>query len=113
MSEPAQFQQVRDDPFVHWVVMIAAVVLGFVLASVHWLGLVAAGILIGLVTTSFKRGLMAALGFGFLVLAVWFLRLALGGSLGKVLATGQFLGIAILVGLCAPLLGSLVRGIVE
>lgn len=104
--------RIRRDPFVHWVALTVAVVAGTAFAGLHWLGLVAGGALVGLVATSVRRGLMAGLGFGVFVLVVWTGRLAVGGTLGKVIATGDFFGIAVLIGLIGPLLGSLVRGIV-
>lgn len=112
MSLPGPLARVREDPLVHWPVSLLAVVVGLVLASLHWSGLVAAGALVGLVATSFRRALLSGVGFGAFALAVWAARLALAGALGAVLATGQFVVLAVLIGLGAPLLGSLVRGIV-
>lgn len=107
----APLARLRTDPFVHWLGLLAATALGIGLATVHWLGLVAGGALVGLVATSLKRALLAGLGFGVTVLVGWLGSLAAIGVLGKVLATGQFVLIAVLVGLAAPLLGSLVRGV--
>lgn len=90
---------------------VLAVVVGVALASVHWLGLVAGGALVGLVATSLKRALLAGLGFGVTALTVWVGYLAATGVLGNVLATGQFVWIAVAVGLIGPLVGSLLRGV--
>lgn len=105
-------QRVRTDPFVHWVALLLTTGVGLSLASIHWLGLVAGGALVGLVAPSLKRALLAGLAFGVTALLVWLVVLATNGVLGKVLATGQFFGIAVLIGVLAPLLGSLVRGVV-
>jgi hypothetical protein len=104
--------RIRTDPFVHWVALVAAVVVGLALGNVHWIGLVAGGALVGLVATTLKRALLAGLGFGITVLLVWAGWLVVNGVFGKVLATGQFVGIAVAVGIVAPLLGSLLRGVV-
>ena len=111
MSLTATIGRVRTDPFVHWVAVLAATALGLGLASLHWLGLVAGGALVGLVATSLKRALLAGLGFGVTVLTVWVGYLAATGVLGNVLATGQFVWIAVAVGLIGPLVGSLLRGV--
>lgn len=110
-SAPGPLRRVREDPVVHWLVLLAVTAIGLGLATVHWLGLVAAGALVGLVATSFRRALLAGVGFGAFALAVWLGRLAIEGSLGDVLATGEFVLIAVVVGVAGPVLGSLVRGI--
>lgn len=111
MSLSATVGRVRTDPLVHWVAVLVATALGLGLASLHWLGLVAGGALVGLVATSLKRALLAGLGFGVTALTVWFGYLAATGVLGKVLATGQFVWIAVAIGLIGPLVGSLFRGV--
>lgn len=102
----------REEPQYHWLGLIAAVSFGLVLSSVHWLGLVAGGAFVGIVSTSFKRAVLAGLGFGVFVVVAWVGLAVAGGVLGKVLATGQLAGITVAIGLVAPVLGSLVRGIV-
>jgi hypothetical protein len=104
--------RIRTDPFVHWIALVVALLVGLALASVHWIGLVAGGALVGLVATTLKRALLAGLGFGVTVVFVWLGLLVFNGVLGKVLATGQFVWIAVAVGVVAPLLGSLLRGVV-
>ncbi|MXR51146.1 hypothetical protein GRX03_05935 [Halovenus sp. WSH3] len=107
----AVLARLRTDPFVHWLGLVVATAIGLGLATVHWLGLVAGGALVGLVATSLRRALLAGLGFGVTALAVWFGYLAAIGALWAVLATGQLLLIAVAVGVAAPLVGSLVRGV--
>lgn len=111
-SSPAPLARLREDPLVHWLALLLAITVGLGLSTLHWLGLVAAGALVGLLATSFRRALLAGFGFGALALAVWFARHAVAGSLDAVLATGEFVLIAVAAGFVGPLLGSLVRGIV-
>jgi hypothetical protein len=110
-SSGGSLVRLRQDPLVHWLALLLATAVGIGLATIHWLGLVAAGALVGLVTTSFRRALLAGVGFGAFALAVWLARHAVAGSLGAVLATGEFVLIALAVGFAGPVLGSLVRGI--
>lgn len=111
-GSPPGLARLREDPLVHWLALLVAVTVGIWLAAVHWLGLVAAGALVGLVAASLRRALLAGVGFGAFAIAVWLTRHAVAGTLGAVLATGEFVLIAVAIGLAAPLLGSLVRGIV-
>lgn len=104
--------RLRETPRYHWLGLVAACLAGLVLASVHWLGLVAGGALVGLVATTLRRALLAGLGFGVLVLLTWGAILLWHGSLGGVLATGMLAGLGVAIALAAPVLGSLVRGIV-
>jgi hypothetical protein len=102
----------REEPQYHWLGVTAAIAFGLVFASVHWLGLVVGGALVGIVATSLRRAVLAGFGFGLLAVAVWAGLAVSGGALGKVLATGQLAGITVAIGLLSPVLGSLVRGIV-
>ena len=104
--------RLRETPRYHWLWLVAACLAGFVLASVHWIGLVAGGALVGLVSTTLRRALLAGLGFGVLVLVAWAGLLVWHGSLDGVLATGMLAGLGAAIALVAPVLGSLVRGIV-
>lgn len=112
MSTTESLTRLRTEPLAHWVGLLLCTLLGLGLASVHWLGLVAGGALVGLVTTSFRRALLAGLGFGVVVVLVWSLLLLFGGALGKIVATGQLWYISVLIGIGGPVLGSLVRGII-
>jgi len=107
-----QLRRIREEPVPHWVALVAAVVVGLALSTVHWLGLVAGGALVGLVATSLRRALVAALGFGVLVVLVWAALLALSGSLGKVLVMGEIAGLGVAIALAAPVVGSLARGVI-
>jgi hypothetical protein len=104
--------RLRETPRYHWLGLVAACLAGLVLASVHPVGLVAGGALVGLVSTTLRRAVLAGLGFGVLVLVAWAGLLVWHGSLGGVLATGQFVALGAAMALGGPLLGSLVRGVV-
>jgi len=111
-SPGGRLARLRDDSRVHWVALAVACLIGLVAATVHWLGLVLGGAMVGLVAASLRRALLAALGFGALVLTAWGGRLALSGSLGAAVAVGEFTVLAVAMAFGLPLVGSLVRGIV-
>lgn len=108
----AQLTRVRKDPHRHWIALVVSIGIGLVLASVHWLGLVVGGALVGLVSTSLVRALFAGIGFGLLVLLVWTASLWITGSLSRVLEMGEFGLVAVAIALVAPAVGSLLRGVV-
>jgi hypothetical protein len=105
-------RQVRERPLYHWIAVLVSCLLGLILATVHWLGLVAGGALVGLVATTFKRAVLAGVGFGLLVLVVWAGLFVAGGAFGKVLAMGQITALGVAMGVVLPVLGSLLRGVV-
>lgn len=105
-------RRVRTEPQAHWVAVVVAAAVGLVLASLHWVGLVVGGGLVALTATSLKRGLLAGLGFGVLVVFVWAVRFLVGGVLSEVLAMGQISAIAVAMALVLSVLGSLLRGVV-
>lgn len=112
MIDRNPFRRVREDPVLHWFSLLVAVVLGLGLSAVHWVGLVAGGALVGLVSTTLRRALLSGLGFGVAVILVWLTSLGLAGSLGNVLAMGELTAIGVLVALVCPVIGSLLRGVV-
>lgn len=105
-------RSLREDPGIHWFAVILALLAGLGLASVHWLGLVAGGALVGVLAHSLRRALLAGLGFGVLVVFVWGLLFVSVGTFGKVVAMGELAGLGILIALVLPVFGSLVRGVV-
>jgi len=108
----SQLARIRTEPRAHWVALVVAIALGLAAASVHWLGLVVGGALVGLVTTGLKRALLAGLGFGVLAVLAWLGSLLIAGSLGDVLGMGLFPWLGVGIGIAAPALGSLLRGVV-
>jgi len=108
----AVLDRIRTEPRTHWIALVAAIVLGLAAATVHWIGLVLAGALVGLVSQSLRRALLAGFGFGVLAVLVWMGSLAWAGALGKVLNTGLFGLLSVGIGILVPTFGSLVRGVV-
>ena len=88
-----------------------ALVVGVVLATVHWAGLLVGGALVGLSQPTLRRALAAGLGFGVVVLGVTAVRLALAGTLEEVLATWPVVGVGVAIALVAGPVGALARGL--
>lgn len=108
----ARLATIRADDRHRVAVVAVGLVLGLGLGAVHWLGLVLGGAVVALPARTVPRGIAAGVGLGVLELAVFGGLLAAQGALGPALETGTVGGVAVAVGLVAPVLGSLVRGIV-
>ncbi|SFC06436.1 hypothetical protein SAMN05444422_10490 [Halobiforma haloterrestris] len=100
-------ERVRTDSTVHAVALLAAVAVGLALSWLHWLGLIAAGALVGLVSPTTKRAVLGGLGFGVLVLAVF--AATLGDSAAVAAGTTPIVYVAVGAALGLPVFGSLVR----
>ena len=98
----------RAHPRDRWLALAGAALLGLALAWLHWTGLVVAGVLLGVVSRTLWRGLIAAFGFGVLVLVVF--AATLGGAVGEVLAMTPAVYLTVAAALGLPVFGSLVRG---
>ena len=90
--------------------LAVGVVLGLVAATVHWVGLVAGGALVGLSQRSLSRALLAGLGFGLLVLGVFFVVTPVVP--GDLLVLAPLSSITVGLALVAPVWGALARAIV-
>lgn len=90
----------------------AAIVVGLLLAWVHWLGVFVGAALVALPTRSWPRGILAGFGFGVLAWLVFAASLALAGTLGPYLGTMPLLAISVASPVTLGLLGGLVRGVV-
>lgn len=107
---PAALADLRADDNRRRAALVTAALVGLLAAAVHWLGLVLAGALVGLVSEDLPRALAGGLAVGVLVLAVHV-------SASPVMGPGEFVALApaayVSVGaaLVAPLWGSLVRGV--
>ncbi len=117
MPEPAQrvsslLTQLRETPRYHWLALVVGCVVGLVAASLHWIGLVVGGALVGVVAANVRRAVLAGAGFGILVLLVWGALLWTAGTFGQATAMGDFTLLAVAIALGLPILGSLVRGTV-
>lgn len=110
-TETALLTLVRETPRYHWLALVLGCVLGLAAASLHWVGLVVGGALVGLVATTVRRAVLAGVGFGLLVLLVWATLLWLAGSLGQAMAMDEFTLLAVGLAVALPTLGSLVRGV--
>ncbi|SEP06386.1 hypothetical protein SAMN04487948_112103 [Halogranum amylolyticum] len=92
------------------VALVGATLVGVGLASVHWLGLFVAGALVGLVSETLSRAVVAGLTVGLLVLvAQLFVTPAMSASEFVTLAPASY--VAIVAAVVAPVWGSLVRGV--
>jgi len=102
---------VRGRPTQRRVALVVAALVGVGLAWLHWFGLFLGGALVGLVSKSVPRAVVAGLAVGVLVLA-----LHVFGS--PVMGPDEFLSlsppsyVAVGAALLMPLWGSLVRGVV-
>ncbi len=88
-----------------------AVVVGLALAWGHWLGLLVGGALVSLPTKNWKRGILAGLGFGVLVVVAFGGLLAFYGSFVPVLEMGQITLLAVAIPLVAGGIGGLARAL--
>ena len=111
MSEStALLDRVRTEPRLHAVAVVAALAVGVALASVHWLGLIAAGALASLVAPTARRGVAYALGAGVVALAAF--AVSLGPATAAVPGLRPVVYVAVGAGLALPLFGSLARAVV-
>jgi hypothetical protein len=105
----AWLADLRATPGRRRLALAVAVGAGLALTAVHWLGLFVAGALVGLTRQSLLRAMVAGLGFGLLVLALFFL-------LSPAVSPGPFLSLAPLsyltigLAIAGPVWGSLLRG---
>jgi hypothetical protein len=103
--------RIQADPAARWRATVLAFVVGALLATVHWSGLLVGGALVGLAWPSFRHALVAGLGFGVAVVVAFVARLALAGSLTATLDMGVIGVIPVLAALVGGVLGASVRGL--
>lgn len=108
---PAFLATVRADRRLRAGALLVALVVGLAIAWIHWLGLFVAGALLGLASRTVPRAVIAALGFGVVVLAVQVVA-APGMDVGRFLALTPPAYVAVAAALVAPVWGSLVRAVV-
>ncbi|WP_340101620.1 hypothetical protein [Salinibaculum salinum] len=102
---------IRTDTRQRRLALGAAIVLGLGAVALHWVGLFAAGALVGLTRRSLPRALAAGLAFGMLVLAVFFVATPVI-SPGNVLVLAPLSYVTVGIALVGPVWGALVRGVV-
>lgn len=86
-------------------------VVGLLLATVHWAGLFVGGALVGLAQPTLRRAVLAGLGFGVTAPVVAAVSVAVAGTLGGVLDTWPLVAIVVAVPLLTGPLGATVRGL--
>lgn len=89
-----------------------ACLLGLVLASFHWSGIVAGGALVGILATSLRRAVLFGLGFGLFVVVAWILLLVATVDTANVVAMNELALLPVAMALLLAVLGSLLRGAV-
>ncbi|GAA0201486.1 hypothetical protein ACFFQF_01805 [Haladaptatus pallidirubidus] len=107
-----QLDEFRADRTRRILAVGAGIVVGLALAWVHWLGLLIGGALVSLPMKSWKRGVLAGLGFGILSLLVFAGLLAFYGSLVPALGMGQVTALMVAIPLVAGAIGGLTRVLV-
>ena len=105
----AYLTRVRTETRPHVVALAVAAGLGLLIASIHWIGLVAAGAAVAVVAPSFRRGVAYALGTGCLALVAF--AVSLGGAAALVPGLRPIVYVTVASALGLPLFGSLVRGL--
>ncbi|QLD89778.1 hypothetical protein HWV07_12365 [Natronomonas salina] len=108
---PAVLTSIRSDPRKRAVALVVAAAVGLGLAWVHWLGLFAAGALVGLVSKTLPRAVLAGLVFGALVLVATVLASPVMGA-AEFLSVTPPVYVAVAAAFLAPAWGSLLRGAV-
>lgn len=103
---------VRADPDRRRTAQAAGAVVGLLLATLHPVGLVVGGALVGLFAATIPRAVGAGAAFGVLVLVAFAAVLAVGGGLGGYLGMGAVTLVSVGAAVVLPVLGSLVRGVV-
>lgn len=113
MTDPTErLAAVRSSPRTRWLGFVVAGLIGLVLASIHWIGLVIGGALVGLFARDLPRAVAAGVAFGLVALVAFGVGLALDGALSVYLETGQILAVSVAIPLAGGVLGSLIRGLV-
>jgi NO-binding membrane sensor protein with MHYT domain len=104
-------RRIRETTRLRRLSTVVAILLGLSLATMHWLGLVAGGMLVALPAKTSRHALVNGLVFGVLALVVFLGGPLLAGTLSRVLGTGLPAILAIVSPLVLSLLGALVRAI--
>ncbi|EJN58067.1 hypothetical protein [Halogranum rubrum] len=107
---PQWLAAVRADRRRRLVALVLVALVGLGLAWIHWLGLFVAGALVGLVSKSLPRAIVAGVALGVVVLFVQLLVTpAMNASEFVALTPASYVTVA--AGVLAPTWGSLVRGV--
>lgn len=111
---PSTLDRLRAEPRTRMATAILAVVVGVVLGSLHWVGLVVGAALVSLTRETPRRGLAAGVGFGVVVVVTHVAVLAASGPsvVATAVAMRQVFGVSVVVPLVAGLIGGLARSVV-
>ncbi len=96
-----RLEAVRTGRYAEWALVVVTVV-GLVAASVHWLGLVLAGVLLGLIAPSLSRAFVYGITFGGIVLLVFAAWLAIGGAAVVWAGMGLLFWLSVAIALAVP-----------
>ncbi|ELZ56459.1 MULTISPECIES: hypothetical protein [Halorubrum] len=110
-GSPSLRERVRTEPRPHAVALLVALGVGVALATVHWVGLVAAGALASLAAPTVPRGVAYALAAGVVALAAF--AASIGPAAAAVPGMRPVVYVTVGAGLGLPLLGSLARVVVS
>ena len=102
--------EVREDTRRNLIALLVVVTVGIAAAWVHWSGLLAAGILIGIVSRSLRMAVATAVGFGVVVMIVF--ALTEGTAVFGYHELAPIIYVTVGSAFALPILGSLVRGLV-
>ncbi|MDZ7687359.1 MAG: hypothetical protein U5J64_01325 [Halobacteriales archaeon] len=105
----ATLRRVRNKTSYHVFALSFTAFVGLFLVWFHWFGLVVAGALVGYISPSLRKAVVAGFGFGALVLAVFFL--SLGSAAPRVIGMTPAVYLTVVSALLLPVFGSLVRGL--
>lgn len=100
--------RIRHQRTARIVALVATSLVGLLLVWVHWIGLIIAGALVGVVSPGLRAALGSAVGFGLLVLGVFFL--SRGAIAPRVVSMDPIIYVTVAGALVLPVLGALVRG---
>lgn len=108
---PGPLASLRRSPAHRRVALVGAIIVGLAAAWLHWVGLVVAGVLVGLISATLPRAAATGLAVGGLVLVV---QLVASPAVdpGELLALAPASYVTVGAALGLPLWGSLVRGVV-
>ena len=109
-AAPPPLARVRGEPRARAVALAVAVALGVALASVHWIGLVAAGALASLVAPTVRRGVGYAFAAGAVALVAF--AVSVGPAAGSLPEMRPVIYVAVAAAVGLPLLGSLARAVI-
>lgn len=104
-------RRVREAPRLRHLATIFGALLGLGLATLHWVGLIAGGILVGLPARAPRWALLRGVLFGILAVVVFLGAALLAGTVDRVFETGLPAIVAISIPIVLGLLGSLARAV--